>query len=40
MGEVQLKDRKRVEDLMLTLGLKETTYQLLWQTVFVGMVMC
>ena len=40
MRGVELKDKERSTDLMFMLGLKETIYCWLWQTVFVGMVMC
>ena len=40
MCGVQLYDGKRSMDLMLILGYNETIHQLLWQTVFVGMVIC
>ena len=39
MCGVQLKDRKRTRDLLLTLGLNDTMDQLA-MTVFIGMVMC
>ena len=37
---VQLKDIKRSTDLMFMLGLKQTKDHWLWQTVFVGLVLC
>ena len=40
MCGVQLKVKKRSTDLMFMPGLNETEISWLWQTVFVGMVMC
>ena len=40
MCGVQLKYRKRVKDLMLTLGLMRQEISWLWQIVSIGMVMC
>ena len=40
MCGVPLKARKRSTDLMFILGLSGTKISWLWQTVFIGMVIC
>ena len=40
MCGVQLKERKRSTDLMFMMTLSEAIDQWLWQTMFIGIIMC